>query len=302
LASCVTICLEGRNIVELRQLRYFLAVADNRSFVSAASSLYISRQAVSKAISQLETELGLELFVRDPSGAFLTPTGLLFYERVRGIIMDLDSLTEQMRTSGSRYHQRIRIAFSIGTVSLVEESLLAFREARENLEIVYSEQSQEECIRMLQEHQVDIIISGINSIASQFVSEQIVSSPIGVLLRAVDGIEDMDSLDTSDLSWLPLGAAMDGQIMDFCSRNRLTPTFRGLDYYRLFSYTESGKCALILPQCLVPSGFPGLKWVPLNNQELWKLYCTYPQSAESNLLYSFVLEELNQQVLRIKNE
>ena len=174
--------------MELRQLRYFLAVADNRSFVSAASNLYISRQAVSKAISQLETELGLELFVRDPSGAFLTPTGLMFYERIRGIIMDLDNLTEQLQTSGNRYHQRIRIAFSIGTVSLVEESLLAFREARENLEIVYSEHSQEECVRLLQEHQVDIIIGGMNNVAPQFLSEQIVDSPIGVLLRAVDGL------------------------------------------------------------------------------------------------------------------
>jgi len=95
--------------VELRQLRYFLSVADNRSFVSAAASLYISRQAVSKAISQLESELGVELFVRDPSGAFLTPTGLMFYERVRGIVMELDNLTEQMRATSIAMGMLMRI-------------------------------------------------------------------------------------------------------------------------------------------------------------------------------------------------
>lgn len=284
--------------MELRQLRYFLSVADNRSFVSAAASLYISRQAVSKAISQLESELGVELFVRDPSGAFLTPTGLLFYERVRGIIMDLDDLTEQMRTTSSRYRQRIRIAFSIGTVSLVEDSLLSFRDNKENLEIVYSEHSQEECFRQLQEHQADIMIGSMQSPAPQFFSEEITRSPIGVLLRAADGMEDMDILDVADLSWLPISAPADQQIQEYCSRHRLVPSYQGQDYHRLFSIAGAGKCALILPKCLVPAEFPGLKWFPLQQQEAWKLYCTYPQSAESDLLYGFVLEELSQHVLK----
>ena len=113
--------------MELRQLRYFLSVADCRSFVSAASELYISRQAVSKAISQLEEELGVMLFMRDTSGAFLTPTGLLFYDRIRGVVKEIDDIERQIRTSGSRYRQRIRIAFSIGTVGLFEDNLLAFR-------------------------------------------------------------------------------------------------------------------------------------------------------------------------------
>jgi len=284
--------------VELRQLRYFLSVADNRSFVSAAASLYISRQAVSKAISQLESELGVELFVRDPSGAFLTPTGLMFYERVRGIVMELDNLTEQMRATSSRYHQRIRIAFSIGTVSLVEDSLLSFRDTRENLEIVYSEHSQEECFRLLQEHQVDIMISGLQSPAPQFLSEEILRSPVGVLLRHTDGLEDMDALDITDLSWLPIGAPVDQQIQEYCSRYRLAPAYQGQDYHRLFSIAAAGKCALVLPKCLIPTEISGLKWFPLQQEESWRLYCTYPQSAESDLLYSFVLEELGQQVLK----
>ena len=49
--------------MEIRQLKYFLAVADQRSFVNAANVLFISRQAVSKAIAQLETELNVELFM-----------------------------------------------------------------------------------------------------------------------------------------------------------------------------------------------------------------------------------------------
>ena len=287
--------------MEIRQLRYFLSVAENRSFVSAATRLYISRQAVSKAISQLEAELGVELFVRDPSGAFLTPTGLLFYERARSILMELDNLAEQIRTTSNRYRQRIRIAFSIGTVSLVEDSLLTFRESKENLELEYSEYPQEECLRLLQEHQVDIMIGAVHNPTPQFWSEEIASSPIGILLREGDSLENLDSVDISDLMWIPIAAFMDQQIQDFCSKHRLVPIYRGHDFHRLFSFVLSGKSALILPKCLVPSEIPGLKWVPLQQQENWKLYCTYPQSAETDLLYSLVLEELRQQVLRLKN-
>ena len=286
--------------MEIRQIRYFLSVADKRSFVSAAESLYISRQAVSKAISQLESELGVTLFVRDTSGAFLTPTGLLFYERIRGIIMELDSLTEQIRTTSSRYHQRIRIAFSIGSVSLLEDSLLSFRDSRENLEIVYSEHSQDACLNLLQEHHVDIMISGMKNPGAQFLSQEIISSPIGVLLGDREGVEDLDVLDVSELSWIPIGATTDKQIQEFCSKHRIVPSYQGEDFHRLFSLVKSGRCALILPQCLVPKDLPGLRWIPLQQKEHWKLYCTYPQSAESDLLYSFVLEELSQHVLQIQ--
>ena len=287
--------------MEIRQLRYFLSVAENRSFVNAATKLYISRQAVSKAISQLEAELGVELFVRDTSGAFLTPTGLLFYERVRSIIMELDNLADQIRSTSNRYRQRIRIAFSIGTVSLVEDSLLSFRESKENLELEYSEYPQEECLRLLQEHQVDIMISGTKNPTPQFWSEEIASSPIGILLREGHGIENLDTVDISDLTWVPIAAFIDQQIQEFCSKHRLVPVYRGHDFHRLFSFVLSGKSALILPQCLVPSEIPGLKWILLQQQESWKLYCTYPQSAETDLLYSLVLEELRQQVLQVKN-
>jgi len=282
--------------MELRQLRYFLSVADSRSFVSAASNLYISRQAVSKAISQLEAELGVELFVRDTSGAFLTPTGLLFYERVLGIVKELDNIAEQLRTSGNRFHQRIRIAFAVGTVRLMEERLHAFRMSRENLEIVYSENTEDECIRLLQEHQVDMIVSSLCSQNPQYVSEEITSSRIGVLLRKNDQMGMIETLDLNDLSWIPLAVQTDKRMGEFCSKLRINAQFQGHDYHRLFSMAASGKCGLLLPQCLVPSEIPGLRWIPLQQEEYWKLYSTYPQSVESSLLFGTVIDELKQNV------
>jgi len=61
--------------VELRQLEYFLAVAENLSFTRAAKRLHVVQSGVSATIKALERELGAELFVRGPAGVALTPAG-----------------------------------------------------------------------------------------------------------------------------------------------------------------------------------------------------------------------------------
>lgn len=284
--------------MELRQLRYFLSVADNRSFASAASSLFISRQAVSKAVSQLEEELGVELFVRDSSGAFLTPTGLMFYEQIRVTVMDLDNITEQIRASGSRFRQRIRIGLSIGCAGLLEERLRNYRDHAENLEITYREFPEEECTRLLTEHRLDLVISTAENREHLFTSEKLFSSRLGILLRRQDKGETMEALDVADLSWIPLAGATDSQITAFCGKYNLALSYQGFDYCRLFALTQAGKCGMLLPECLVPNFSSELVWVPLQQQEFWTLYATYPQIIENNNLYSVVLDELNHQVFQ----
>ncbi|MDO5401097.1 MAG: LysR family transcriptional regulator [Eubacteriales bacterium] len=279
--------------MELRQLRYFLAVADSRSIVSAAESLYISRQAVSKAVCRLEEELGVELFVRDSGGVFLTPTGVLFYERVRAVVKELDSIADQMRTSTERFRLRIRMAFAAGTLLLLEDNLMRYCSQKENLEISCSEHTQEECTRLLQEHQVDLAVGGAASDNPQFVSEELLRSPIGLLLRNQPDLEDMDIIDISDLSWLAVAVLSDAQLLAFCQRHKLSPQYQGQDLYRLFTLTAAGKCALLLPKCMTPREDPRLRWFPLRQEEDWRLYWTYPQIAEANLLFSSALEELH---------
>jgi DNA-binding transcriptional LysR family regulator len=69
--------------VELRQLEYFLAVADSRSFTHAAKKLHVVQSGVSATIKALERELGAALFVRGPAGVTLTPAGQELRPRAR---------------------------------------------------------------------------------------------------------------------------------------------------------------------------------------------------------------------------
>ena len=181
--------------MELRQLRYFLSVADTRSFVSAAGKLFISRQAISKAISQLESELNVELFMRDSNGAFLTPAGIMFYERVRNLVIELDNLSADMKNYGIRFHQHIRLAFSISTMSLFEPKLLDYKNAQVNLDIRYQESPKELCLQQLQEavndyrNAIDALKQDWTGAAALIVLGNIVNLT-GKIIKSFDRVND----------------------------------------------------------------------------------------------------------------
>jgi DNA-binding transcriptional LysR family regulator len=69
--------------VELRHLRYFIAIAEEQSFTRAAERLWVAQPGLSTQIRRLEAELGVQLFERHTRGVDLTPAGELFLERAR---------------------------------------------------------------------------------------------------------------------------------------------------------------------------------------------------------------------------
>lgn len=79
--------------MELRHLRYFVAVAEELNFTRAARRLGMSQPPLSKQVRQLERELGVRLLERQASGAVLTEAGTVIWEAARQIVEDADALT-----------------------------------------------------------------------------------------------------------------------------------------------------------------------------------------------------------------
>src|SRR3954469_11308240 len=77
--------------MELRHLRYFVAVAEERSITRAAERLWIAQPGLSTQMRRLEAELGIQLLERHTRGVELTPTGELFLERARATLTAADA-------------------------------------------------------------------------------------------------------------------------------------------------------------------------------------------------------------------
>lgn len=82
-------------MASLKQIRYFLTVADLGSFTHAATSLFVAQPALSRQIALLEKELGFALFAREPRGVRLTPAGLGYRDRVMTIDKLLSAAAEE---------------------------------------------------------------------------------------------------------------------------------------------------------------------------------------------------------------
>lgn len=81
----------------LRQIRYFLTIADQGGFTSAATTLCVAQPALSRQIALLEQEVGFSLFKREPRGVSLTPAGALFHARVANLEQSLLAAIEESR-------------------------------------------------------------------------------------------------------------------------------------------------------------------------------------------------------------
>jgi DNA-binding transcriptional LysR family regulator len=89
MATGVSFC-EGGLPMELRHLRYFVAVADERNFTRAAQRLGITQPSLSSQIRQLETKLGTPLLRRETRGVELTDAGKLMFEEARIILAEVE--------------------------------------------------------------------------------------------------------------------------------------------------------------------------------------------------------------------
>jgi DNA-binding transcriptional LysR family regulator len=143
--------------VELRQLRYFVAVAEELHFRRAAARLHVSQPPLSLQIRQLEEELGCQLLNRTRRRVELTAAGHAFLRDARAILHELDTASETARRIDAGQTDRLRISF-VGSalLSIVPRAVQRFRAARPDVEVVLRERSTVDQLRAVAEGTVDV--------------------------------------------------------------------------------------------------------------------------------------------------
>lgn len=117
-------------------IRIFLRVAELNSFTQAADTLGLPRSTVSEAVQGLETRLGVRLLQRTTRKVSLTHDGMVFYERGRDLLADMDEIQTMFQHGGSEISGRLRVDLPLGlATALVIPHLPEFLTAHPRLEV-----------------------------------------------------------------------------------------------------------------------------------------------------------------------
>lgn len=127
--------------MELRHLRYFVAVAREGNFTRAASVLGMQQPPLSQQVRDLERELGFELFKRLPRGVALTPGGAVFLEEAEAVLESVGHAVVRARHAASGTEGSLKIGFTSSAMShrLAPEMIRRFREEHGAVELVIQE-------------------------------------------------------------------------------------------------------------------------------------------------------------------
>lgn len=125
---------------ELRQLRYFVAVAERLHFGRAAQALHISQPPLSRAIRELELRLGATLFTRTRRKVELTPEGGRFLDEARRVLAQLEGAVLEVRGMAAGSGGRLRLGFvSLADYSVLPALLKSYKAARPGVTLALRE-------------------------------------------------------------------------------------------------------------------------------------------------------------------
>ena len=122
--------------VNLRVLRYALAIADHGGFTQAAAALYLSQPPLSRQIKQLEQQLRVVLFERGPHGATVTPQGKLVLDAARAMLAGLDDAVAEAQAMQRSADRVLRVGFNAtGGGPLATAARIAFEAAHPGIRV-----------------------------------------------------------------------------------------------------------------------------------------------------------------------
>ena len=145
--------------MELRHLRYFLAVGEALKFTKAAAQLRVAQPALSRQVQDLEDEIGVDLLRRSPRGVTLTAEGKLFLEEVRELLKRADESVERVRALARGEYGELHVGYvQVPTVEILAPALAAFQKAVPRVKVVLHDLSSDELIAGLQNATLELAV------------------------------------------------------------------------------------------------------------------------------------------------
>ena len=187
--------------MELRHLRYFVAVAEELHFRRAAERLHMSQPPLSQQIRALEEELGVQLLERSQRRVELTAAGSAFYERATEILRAVEDAGRLARRVHRGEVGRLSLGFVGSSMySFVPEALGAFRARHHDVELQLRELTTAAQLRQLESGQIDVGVIRPASDRPGLVIETVLEEPVVVALPESHRLASRERIDLEDLA------------------------------------------------------------------------------------------------------
>jgi len=143
--------------MELRHLRYFVAVGEAQNMSRAALKLHISQPALSKQVRDLEDELGFSLLERTAKSARLTDAGRVFLDEARAVLQRADEAMKKARTAAAAEPTELHVGYlSMPFAEILPKTLRAFQQAMPNVRARLHEWSNKEILNGVREGRLQV--------------------------------------------------------------------------------------------------------------------------------------------------
>lgn len=214
--------------MDLRSLRYFVMIAEERHFGRAAARLHMTQPPLSRAIRQLEADLGALLLHRSPAGVTLTAAGTALYDEARALLEHVERARTRVAAAAGT------ATFTIGILADSTEDVgaiiaNAFRQRNPGVHVRIREADLTDPTTGLRAGLVDVALTRMPFDRTGVSIRALRSDPVGVVLRADDPLARSDTLwlrDLEDRRWFQFPEGTDPEWRAYWNGTRPGGTLR----------------------------------------------------------------------------
>jgi LysR family hydrogen peroxide-inducible transcriptional activator len=294
--------------MNLRDLKYFIALAETRHFGQAAARSFVSQPTLSGQIKKLEDELGVALFERTKKHVALTPLGGALLPHARRAVEEAEALTQLARASQDPLAGPLRLGV-IPTLSpyLMPLVLAPLRRQHPQLRLVLTEELTEHLLERLHRHELDAALIATPAKDAEFTARVLFDEPFWLAIPRKHPLYTKDNivrrdLDQLDLLLLSEGHCLAEQAMEVCHLRERAQAgeqadLRAASLDTLLQLVGAGMGATLLPALALRSAGAGVVTRPLEVPDAYRRVSlvwrrSFPRVAAVEALAGVILAHL----------
>lgn len=261
--------------MDLRRLRYFVAVAEELHFGRAAERVHVVQSAISQQVKLLEEEFGFALFERSRNRVSLTVPGEIFLPEAKDILRRADEAIRRARASAGGSVGRLAIGFVDNALwSILPPILSDFRAARPGIELTLRPLARNEQIEALRAGVIDIAILPSPPPGPGFETALLAGAPLLAALPAGHRLSGLNSIPLAALAaepWVAFPPMMRSRILDIlatsCAAAGFTPHIaqEAEQLYTLIALVGAGLGVTLVPQWVAQAHPAGVCFVAIED-------------------------------------